>query len=303
VVTIDLPAGESGPTHGPTDYLAWEPVEVCPICACADRALVDAETRVVRCRACGHRYVSPRPTQEEIARGYSRPNTYDDWIQVADARAAMWRRRFDRVLGHDRAGRLLDVGAGIGTFLAIARDRGWSVEGTEVSTTAVVKAHERHGIAIRAGLVEDAAPPGPYDVICLWHVLEHLPSPGETLRYCGGLLVEHGRIVLAMPNDGDAAWALTRIGNIVRRSQGKAPSRRYEPLRPGIESHIQHFDPRSIRRLLSECGFVVDRIGIDDASPKRSRQGAAAFIARRLLSMVTPWNFEREILVLAHRRS
>lgn len=303
MATLDFPAVGDDPTHGPTDYLAWEPVEVCPICACAERALVDLEARVVRCRSCGHRFVSPRPTQEEIARGYSQPTTYDDWIQVADARAAMWRRRFDRVLGHDPAGRLLDVGAGIGTFLAIARDGGWSVEGTEVSTTAVVKARERHGIAIRAGLVEVAAPPGPFDVISLWHVLEHLPSPGETLRYCGELLVERGRIVLAMPNDGDAAWALTSIGNVVRRGLRRVPSRRYEPLRPGVESHIQHFDPRSIRRLLSESGFVVDRITIDDASPERSRPGTAAFAARRLLSLVTPWNFGREILVLAHRRS
>jgi SAM-dependent methyltransferase len=302
VATIDLPAGESGPTHGARDYLAWEPADVCPICASADRALVDAEASVVRCGACGHRYVSPRPTHEEITRGYSLPTTYDDWIQVADARAAMWRRRFDRVLGDYPAGRLLDVGAGIGTFLAIARDRGWSVEGTEVSTTAVVKAHERHGIAIRAGLVEEAAPPGPFDVICLWHGLEHLPSPGETLRYCRGLLVERGRIVLAMPNDGDAAWALTGIGNVVRRGLGRAPSRRYERLRPGVESQIQHFDPRSIRRLLSQGGFVVDRITIDDANPERSGPGAAAFTARRLLSLVTPWNFGREILVLAHRR-
>jgi SAM-dependent methyltransferase len=303
VATFDHAADESDPTRGSTEYLAWEPVEVCPICACGDQAVVDAAASVVRCEGCGHRYVGPRPTQAEIARGYSLPTAYDDWIQVAGAREAMWRRRFDRVLGADQPGRLLDVGAGIGTFLAIARDRGWLVEGTEVSTTAVVKGYERHGIAIRAGRVEEAAPPGPYDVICLWHVLEHLPSPGETLQYCGGLLVKHGRLILAMPNDGEAAWALTRIGNVVRRGLGRTPSLRYERLRPGVESHIQHFDPRSIRRLLSHSGFVIDRITIDDANPQRGRRGAAAFAGRRVLSLVTPWNFGREILVMAHRRS
>ena len=82
---------------------------LCPICASADRIVVDTEASVVWCRGCGHRYVEPRPTQQEIARGYSLPTAYDDWIQVAGAREAMWRRRFDRVLGADPPGRLLDV--------------------------------------------------------------------------------------------------------------------------------------------------------------------------------------------------
>lgn len=303
VTLIDPVVGGGEPMRSSTEYLAWESVDVCPICASADRSVVDVGASVVRCRGCGHRYVDPRPTQQEIARGYSLPTAYDDWIQAAGARDAMWRRRFDRVLGADPPGRLLDVGAGIGTFLAIARERGWSVDGTEVSTTAIVKAHEQHDIAIRAGLVEEAAPPGPYDVICLWHVLEHLPNPGESLQFCRGLLGEHGRIVLAMPNDGDAVWALTMIGNVVRRSLARAPSGRYGRLRPGVESHIQHFDPRSIERLLSQCGFIVDRITVDDASPQRSGLGVMAFVARRLLSRVTPWNFGREMLVIARRGS
>jgi hypothetical protein len=170
-----------------------------------------------------------------------------------------------------------------------------------VSTTAIGKAEEQHGIAIRSGFVEEAAPPGPYDAISLWHVLEHLPSPRETLQFCGGLLGDRGHLILAMPNDGDSAWALTTIGNVIRRAIGRPPTRRYERLRPGVESHIQHFDPRSIKRLLSMCGFAVDRIAVDDASPQRGRLGVMAFMARRFLTRVTPWNFGREMLVIASR--
>jgi 2-polyprenyl-3-methyl-5-hydroxy-6-metoxy-1,4-benzoquinol methylase len=288
---------ESG--RGATEYLAFEAVDACPICASADRSVVDEEASVVRCQGCGHRYVDPRPTQQEIARGYSLPTSYDDWIQAAAAREAMWIRRYNQILVATPPGRLLDVGAGIGTFLAIARDRGWSVEGTEVSTTAIVKAREQHGIALGAGLVEEAAPPGPYDAICLWHVLEHLPNPADTLRFCHGLMSERGQIVLAMPNDGDAVWALTMVGNLVRRLLGRTPSRRYQRLRPGVESHIQHFDLKSIRKLLLDTGFRIDSIAVDDASPKRSRLGSIVFAARRLLTRGTPWHFGREMLVIA----
>jgi SAM-dependent methyltransferase len=284
-----------------TEYHAWETVDACAVCGSLKHSVIDGEASVVRCCACGHRYVEPRPTQAEIARGYSLPDAYDDWIKVADAREAMWHRRVDRVLAGESPGRLLDVGAGIGTFLAIARGLGWSVDGTEVSTTAISKAREQYDVAIRPGLVEDAAPPGPYDVICLWHVLEHLPSPGQTLMFCRALLGNDGRIILAMPNDGDAVWALTALGNVIRRGLGRPPSSRYFRLRPGVESHIQHFDPRSIERLLSRCGFHVERITLDDAIPQRSRTGRAAFAARRLLSRLTPWNFGQEMLVVARR--
>jgi SAM-dependent methyltransferase len=294
---------DASQSTSPAAYTEWERVEACPICGSADRAVVDAEASVVRCAGCGHRYVDPRPTQAEVTRGYSLPTTYDDWVSEAEARELMWRRRFDQVLGDDQPGRLLDVGGGIGTFLAIARERGWSVEGTEVSSTAVAKALEQHGITIRLGLVEEAAPAGPYDVICLWHVIEHLPNPDGTLRFCRGLLAASGKIILAMPNDGEAKRAPTVIANLARRGLRRTPSRRYKVLSPGIESHIQHFNPGSIRRLLGQCGFQVKRVAVDDASPRRSRLGGLVFRGRVLLTRLTPFNFGHEMLVIAALRS
>ncbi len=285
-----------------TDYVAFEPVNACPLCGSPDRSIADPDASVVRCRDCGHRYVDPRPTQGEIARGYSLPAAYDDWLRAATARESMWRRRADRVLGGVPVGRLLDIGAGIGTFLAIARDRGWEAEGTEVSTTAIAHARERYGLEIRKGSLEDAAPPGPYDMISMWHVIEHVPDPMRTLRFCHGILTERGRIVLALPNDGDAAWAPTAAGNVVRRALGRQPTTRYVRLRPGVESHIQHFDPDSIRRILLACDLDVDRITVDDAAPGRSRVGSVVFGVRRLVSRWTPWNAGREMLVVATRR-
>lgn len=288
-------------TGSGAEYLESEHVPTCPLCGSTDRTIVDNGAAVVRCRHCGHRFVDPRPTQAEIARGYSLPTTYRGWIREAAARDGLWRRRFERVLGGRPPGRVLDVGAGIGTFLAVARDRGWTVEGTEISTTAIDHARQRHGIAIHAGPVETAAPPGPYDAVALWHVLEHLPDPRGTVRLCHQLLCDEGRLILAMPNDGQAAWALSAAGNLARNLLRRPPSPRYVGLRPVVESHIQHFYAGSIRRLLQECGFAVAEIGVDDASPSRGRVGSAVFAVRRGLTLVTPWNFGREMLVIATR--
>jgi len=294
-------AGRPGSTPTPPRYLAWERVDVCSICASKSRSAIDEEASVVRCRDCGHRYVDPRPTQGEITRGYSISTAYDAWIEAAGPRYSMWQRRYDLVLADLPPGRLLDVGAGIGTFLSIAQVRGWSVDGTEVSSTAIARGKELHDVVIRLGMLEDVAPSGPYDAISLWHVIEHLPDPGATLRLCREILSETGVIILAMPNDGGAAWALTRLANVVRRILGRPASPRYLVLRPGVESHLQHFDQQSIRRLLEQCGFIIDRISVDDANPVRSQFGVVAFGARRLLSRVTPWNFGREMLVTGRR--
>lgn len=283
------------------EYAAYERVGSCSLCGSEGSAMVDTAAAVRRCQSCGHRYVDPRPTQEEIARGYSQPSAYDDWLRFAGEREAMWRRRFHRVLSGAHPGRLLDVGAGIGTFLSVARDAGWSVEGTEVSMSAISHATTRYGLALRLGILEDAALTGPFDAVSMWHVVEHLPRPADTLRLCHSLLRDRGRLIMAMPNDGQTAWALTVAGNVLRRLLKRQPSSRYERLRPGVESHIQHFDESSIRRLLEGCGFVVDEIGVDDANPRRRLIGSIAFWLRRLLTTLSPWNFGREMLVLAHR--
>lgn len=282
-------------------YHEFEHVTACPMCGSPDRHAVDHRADVVACTACGHRFVDPRPTQAEIARGYSMPAAYDAWIADSAEREALWRRRFDRVFGAVPPGRLLDVGAGVGTFLAIARDHGWTVAGTEVSFTAIDHAARGYGIALHHGMLEDAGLTGPYDAISLWHVLEHVPDPRATIRACRELLVEGGLLVLAMPNDGIAAWSPTALTNVARSLAGRTRAARYEPLRPGRESHIQHFAPATIRRLLSDEGFRRRIDAVDDAAPRRSRLGTTAYHVRRLLTAVTPWNFGREMLIVASR--
>ena len=181
--------------------------------------------------------------------------------------------------------------------MAFARDRGWLVKGTEVSTTAIDLARVRYDLEMREGPMEEAAPPGPYDLVTMWHVIEHVPDPVRALRFCHDILAERGRIVLALPNDGDAAWAPTAGGNVVRRALRRQPSERYLRLKSGVESHIQHFDSRSVRGLLVACGLMwTDRV--DDA-----RAGAQSVQAQRpsrsvaRFSMATPWNSGREIHV------
>jgi hypothetical protein len=113
------------------EYGDFEVVVTCPLCHGQRFRTIDTVGNVAACSRCGYRFVSPRPTQDEVARGYSAPTSYSTWLTEVGPRRELWQRRFDNVLGTWPSGSLLDVGAGLGTFLSIAADRGWTVAGTE----------------------------------------------------------------------------------------------------------------------------------------------------------------------------
>lgn len=284
-------------------YRAFEEVRDCAICRGSDLETVDPKASVLRCVRCGYRFVSPRPTQAEVARGYSLPGSYESWKREGPARENLWRRRYRQVLEDRPPGRLLDVGAGLGTFLAIAQAEGWIVAGTEVSEIAIAHARKVYGIDLVPGELRGDSVPGPFDVIAMWHVIEHVPDPVSTLRTCRSLLHSDGILILGLPNDASSAQAVSAIVRTGRRFLRREIRPRYEVLRPGVESHLSHFTPRTIRQALAEAGLDVVDLGVDDALPTRSRLGHAVFQARRALTAVTPWNFGAEMLVVAKPRS
>ena len=237
-----------------------ERVAACDVCGAAAFSSVDAEANVVSCDACGYRFVNPRPSQSEIAAAYSDPHFYDGWIADDTGRHEMWRKRLALVRQHtqrpgpdlrpdsrqgSRAGlahgtRLLDVGAGIGAFLAMAREQGWTVAGTEVSTSARNLARERYGLDLLFGQAEDLPLPSQaFDVVTLWHVLEHVPSPARLLRACAQALVPGGFLVVAVPNDDDAAFFPNRVKRSILGALGRHPAPRVHRSRRGRKGGME----------------------------------------------------------------
>ena len=92
---------------------------------------------------------------------------------------------------------LLDVGAGTGDFLAIARKHGWEIFGVEPSVVAKRKAAEKNVVLVGD---LDTLPKRKFEVITLWHVLEHLPELDQQISKLVGLLSDTGTLVVAVPN-------------------------------------------------------------------------------------------------------
>lgn len=94
-------------------------------------------------------------------------------------------------------GDLLDIGAGTGDFLMSASVRGWNVSGVEPSEAARKVAMDK-GLLLRPSI--DELEGQYFDVITLWHVLEHIPDLEESLQKIQSLLKPNGVLIVAVPN-------------------------------------------------------------------------------------------------------
>jgi ubiquinone/menaquinone biosynthesis C-methylase UbiE len=244
-----------------------EVVLSCNVCRSDRIQKVDAEFNFCRCDCCGYVFDSPRPTIREVAAFYSQPEKYDSWLTMERARDRLWQRRLRKLLPHRIPGSLLDVGAGIGQFLQLAKPFFTQVTGTEVSESAIKLAIDKYGIELTAGQVEHLnLPQGTFDNITLFHVLEHVPDPGRLIRHCRALLKAQGTMVIAVPNDV-LAWS-SRIKRLGKRL-GLGAFQKFSPVlgisRAGAsrEIHLSHFTPAVLRQLVERSGLKVMEESLD----------------------------------------
>lgn len=157
------------------------------------------------------------------------------------------RRRDARVrLGYLRpwatGGRLLDVGAAGGAFVAEASAGGFRASGIEpVPSFARLARDELGADVITGSLGQVELDPDGYDVISMWHVLEHIPRPVGALRTLEGALHDGGVLAVEVPNAGSEMAA--RLG----------PD--WGSLEAGV--HVCQFGPQSLRLALEGAGLEV----------------------------------------------
>lgn len=94
-------------------------------------------------------------------------------------------------------GRILDIGAGTGDFLAVAKNNGWKTVGVEPSDKAksIAKGKGVSFVENTAELENHS-----FDVISMWHVLEHVPNLEEQITELKRLLKPTGTLIVAVPN-------------------------------------------------------------------------------------------------------
>lgn len=255
-----------------------ERVEFCGACGGRDLSPFDDTSSLLRCADCGLVLDSPRPTDEALVEFYSRDGQYSDWLRDEHARQALWSRRLRKILRNRKPGSLLDVGAGIGQLLHLAEPHFANVYGTEISAAAIAVARDKYDLTLFRGALSDVDLKLGVDNITMFHVLEHVRNPRETLETCRSLLTSGGMLYIAVPNELDS------LNRRVKRRLAKAGVRRYQRIGSyqipeidltganGTEVHLSHFTEASLRSLLHRTGFEVIEMGFDPYSVARGRR-------------------------------
>ncbi len=233
------------------------------------------------CEGCGLRCLNPRPAPSEIGQFYPRSYEFYGADRVAPLRA--WQRRaggderpglvgrtllglrqkisFHHIPERDGGGRLLDVGCGSGAFLDVMKQLGWETHGVEISPEAAATARRKGHHIVGTTIDDELGEPQSYDLVYMWHTLEHTYSPRRALAHVHRVLRPGGRFLVSVPN----------VGGIQAALFGRFWSALDAP------RHLYHFDRRTLRRYLEEAGFEVLRI--------ETRTGATSWVRSLRLLM------------------
>ncbi|WP_025744050.1 class I SAM-dependent methyltransferase [Aquimarina pacifica] len=193
---------------------------------------------------------SPKPEEKEIHKYYQS----EDYISHTDAKRSLFEKMYHIVKVfslkkktklitrlNKGTGSLLDIGAGTGDFLMVAKNKGWFVEGVEPSDQAKELAIDK-GVTLQddtSNLDSES-----FDIITMWHVLEHVPNPKDQIKELRRLLKPNGFAVIAVPNfkSYDATYY-------------KSFWAAYD-----VPRHLWHFSKKAVQKLFLEEEMILEKI-------------------------------------------
>lgn len=187
-----------------------------------DEFLTKKDFHICECLNCGLLYTMPRPSKEKIGAYYKS----DEYYSHQENKKGFVPRLYEaikkinlkhkfRLASRDLpVGKLLDIGCGVGDFLHVAENKGWQCTGVEPSEEAREIARQRiKGDLLYSEDLEQLTDQS-FDLITMWHVLEHVDDLKWQVAQLQRLIKPNGRIVIAVPNyrsyDGrfyNAYWA------------------------------------------------------------------------------------------------
>ena len=203
-----------------------------------------------RCNSCGLIFTNPRPDKNSIG-GYYQS---EDYISHTNSKKGILNNTYQLVRkysinkkyslirnfsGEDSTRSLLDIGCGTGEFLAYCKENGFKFIGIEPSESARKLAKENHDLAV-FDLPELAAIESEtFDVITMWHVLEHVHDLNPTIQTVKRLLKPGGYYFVAVPNP--ESFDAGKYG-----SQWAAFD---------VPRHLFHFAPATMKKIMIASGL------------------------------------------------
>lgn len=238
-----------------------EVLSSCPVCGhpffreflkSKDYFLNNDEFTIVSCENCGLRFTNPRPDAIEILKYYEsneyishnaqKQNFFN--IIYRQVRTVSIRRKFLLVKRFSNGNNLLDIGCGTGEFIAYCSKKGFTTTGVEPNENARKFAIDSLYQKVKPESFFDEVYPGSFDVVTLWHVLEHIHDLNGRMGKIAALLKPSGTLIIALPNSN--SWDAIHYQNFWAA---------YD-----LPRHLYHFTPDTLKKLAVKYGFNVKEI-------------------------------------------
>ena len=222
----------------------------CPLCGeAAWRPFLHGDGfHFVRCVRCAVVYQNPRPSQADLRRRYSAEYFSYELSNEASffklMELSLGDVDFDGLTAGLRPRRFLDIGCATGMLLSAMQAKQWEVQGVDLCRESAEYGTKTRGVPIFAGTIEEAHfGGGSFDAVHFSHLIEHVTDPRGLLTEVRRILKPNGYAVVTTPN--------------VDGFQARLFGSRW---RSAIPDHLTLFSPRTLRRLLDETGFGVQKM-------------------------------------------
>jgi SAM-dependent methyltransferase len=174
---------------------------------------------------------------QELVDYYS--NNYERTNYLSPITVKRFNEILDRFEPHRKTGKLLDVGAGYGFFMEVAKERGWDVYGTELTDEAV-KHCEAKGLKMFKGEFHELdIEPESFDVIVSIEVLEHVNTPVQYAKKANEILRKGGVLYMTTPNfNSILRYRLKEQYNVIE-----------------YPNHLCYYTPQTFLNLFTSHGF------------------------------------------------
>ncbi len=241
-----------------TKETSFEPPNQCLVCYAetprflfltSDWFLTHEEFAVMKCNSCHSHFTWPQPdisrlgnyykSEDYVSHSNTRKGIVNSLYQIV--RNVALNNKYKLIARYADKGTLLDIGCGTGHFLNHFNKNGWQVEGIEPGEAARNHAKEVFGLSVHPEEALDTFEKQVFDVITMWHVLEHVPNPHTRLKQVKQLLKPNGLALFALPNPD--AWDAKHYGEYWAAWD--------------VPRHLYHFNRDSFKYLLEQHGFEL----------------------------------------------
>jgi SAM-dependent methyltransferase len=244
----------------PRETFGLTEIKHCPICNASqfepylttkDFSTSQETFNIVKCTVCGFKFTNPIPAEDQIGKYYQ----FDDYISHTNksgglmgiayrrVRARALKQKLKLIKEHVSNGNLLDIGCGTGFFAAAAKLAGYNVTGLEPDESARKFAISNN--AVNALPAEELSSiKTKFDVITMWHVLEHVYHLNRDVEVISGLLAPNGVLIVAVPN------CLS------------ADAQHYKEHWAGydVPRHLYHFTQPDLEKLFTPLGLTLAKV-------------------------------------------